>query len=76
SKVYHNTEKDLTVYSSIKCNTTYLPSLPAGWLRFGSKCFMFRGKKDDIQANWSYARSWCKEQGGDLACTQQIVRLK
>lgn len=28
---------------------------------------MFKGKKDDIKANWSYARSWCREQGGELA---------
>ncbi|XP_055010163.1 macrophage mannose receptor 1 [Boleophthalmus pectinirostris] len=40
---------------------------PAGWLRFNNKCFLFKGKKNDIQANWSYARSWCKEQGGELA---------
>uniref|UniRef100_A0A3B5K7G8 C-type lectin domain-containing protein n=1 Tax=Takifugu rubripes TaxID=31033 RepID=A0A3B5K7G8_TAKRU len=30
-------------------------------------CFLFKGKKDDIKANWTYARSWCREQGGDLA---------
>ncbi|XP_015231842.1 PREDICTED: macrophage mannose receptor 1-like [Cyprinodon variegatus] len=40
---------------------------PAGWLRFKDKCFMFKGKKDELKANWSYARSWCKDQGGDLA---------
>uniref|UniRef100_A0A3B5RCU0 C-type lectin domain-containing protein n=1 Tax=Xiphophorus maculatus TaxID=8083 RepID=A0A3B5RCU0_XIPMA len=40
---------------------------PAGWMRFKDKCFMFKGKKDDIKANWSYARSWCKDQGGELA---------
>ncbi|XP_005917437.1 macrophage mannose receptor 1 [Haplochromis burtoni] len=40
---------------------------PAGWLRFNNKCFMFKGKKNDIKGNWSYARSWCREQGGDLA---------
>lgn len=28
---------------------------------------MFKGKKDDIKANWSYARNWCKDQGGELA---------
>lgn len=28
---------------------------------------MFKGKKDDIKANWSYARSWCRDQGGELA---------
>ncbi len=36
-------------------------------MRFKDKCFLFKGKKDDIQANWSDARSWCKEQGGELA---------
>ncbi|XP_047425524.1 macrophage mannose receptor 1 [Mugil cephalus] len=40
---------------------------PEGWMRFKDKCFMFKGKKDDIKANWSYARSWCRDQGGDLA---------
>ncbi|KAM7392700.1 hypothetical protein PAMA_007697 [Pampus argenteus] len=40
---------------------------PAGWMRFKNKCFMFKGKKNDIKANWSYARSWCKDQGGELA---------
>ncbi|KAK5617685.1 hypothetical protein CRENBAI_001663 [Crenichthys baileyi] len=40
---------------------------PAGWLRFKDKCFMFKGKKDEIKANWSHARSWCKDQGGELA---------
>uniref|UniRef100_A0A3B4V1G5 C-type lectin domain-containing protein n=1 Tax=Seriola dumerili TaxID=41447 RepID=A0A3B4V1G5_SERDU len=37
------------------------------WMRFKDKCFMFKGKKNDIKANWSYARTWCKEQGGELA---------
>ncbi|XP_014906843.1 macrophage mannose receptor 1 [Poecilia latipinna] len=40
---------------------------PAGWMRFKDKCFMFKGKKDDIKANWSHARSWCRGQGGELA---------
>ncbi|MEQ2275125.1 hypothetical protein XENORESO_021066 [Xenotaenia resolanae] len=40
---------------------------PAGWLRFKDKCFMFKGKKHEIKANWSHARSWCKDQGGELA---------
>ncbi|XP_033951501.2 uncharacterized protein [Pseudochaenichthys georgianus] len=40
---------------------------PEGWMRFKDKCFMFKGKTGDIKANWSFARSWCKEQGGDLA---------
>uniref|UniRef100_A0A3Q0SUI2 C-type lectin domain-containing protein n=1 Tax=Amphilophus citrinellus TaxID=61819 RepID=A0A3Q0SUI2_AMPCI len=44
-----------------------LSSFPVGWLRFKNKCFMFKGKKHDIKANWSYARSWCRDQGGDLA---------
>lgn len=34
---------------------------------FKNKCFMFKGKKGDIKANWTAAQSWCKEQGGDLA---------
>ncbi|XP_074546917.1 uncharacterized protein LOC141805663 [Halichoeres trimaculatus] len=40
---------------------------PEGWLRFNNKCFLFKGKKNELKANWSYARSWCKDQGGDLA---------
>uniref|UniRef100_A0A8C9Z1J5 C-type lectin domain-containing protein n=1 Tax=Sander lucioperca TaxID=283035 RepID=A0A8C9Z1J5_SANLU len=44
-----------------------LPSFPPGWMRFKDKCFMFKGKKNDIKANWSYARNWCKDQGGELA---------
>ncbi|XP_023136670.3 macrophage mannose receptor 1 [Amphiprion ocellaris] len=40
---------------------------PEGWMRFGSKCFIFKGKKDNIKVNWSEARTWCKSQGGDLA---------
>lgn len=36
-------------------------------MRFKNKCFLFKGKKDELKANWSYARSWCREQGGDLA---------
>lgn len=49
---------------------TFFPSFlsfPAGWMRFKNKCFMFKGKKSDIKGNWSYARSWCKDQGGELA---------
>nr|XP_040053507.1 macrophage mannose receptor 1 [Gasterosteus aculeatus aculeatus] len=40
---------------------------PAGWMLFKDKCFMFKGRKDDIKANWSHARTWCKAQGGELA---------
>ncbi|MEQ2193685.1 hypothetical protein XENOCAPTIV_009658 [Xenoophorus captivus] len=43
------------------------PSPVPGWLRFKDKCFMFKGKKHEMKANWSHARSWCKDQGGDLA---------
>uniref|UniRef100_A0A3Q3IRJ0 C-type lectin domain-containing protein n=1 Tax=Monopterus albus TaxID=43700 RepID=A0A3Q3IRJ0_MONAL len=32
-----------------------------------SVCFLFKGKSNEFRANWSYARSWCREQGGDLA---------
>ena len=41
--------------------------MTAGWMRFNNKCFMFRGQKDDIKANWSYARKLCRDQQGDLA---------
>ncbi|XP_062340567.1 macrophage mannose receptor 1 [Osmerus eperlanus] len=40
---------------------------PQGWMLFRNKCFLFKGHKDEIRANWSFARSWCKDQGGDLA---------
>ncbi|XP_030005898.1 macrophage mannose receptor 1 [Sphaeramia orbicularis] len=40
---------------------------PAGWMRFKDKCFMFKGKKNDLKLNWTSARDWCREQGGDLA---------
>ncbi|TNN53349.1 BDNF/NT-3 growth factors receptor [Liparis tanakae] len=40
---------------------------PADWLRFKNKCFMFKGKKNEIKANWTFARSWCKDRGGELA---------
>ncbi|XP_026210056.1 LOW QUALITY PROTEIN: macrophage mannose receptor 1 [Anabas testudineus] len=40
---------------------------PEGWMRFKDKCYIFKGKKDDIMGNWDYARSWCKDQGGELA---------
>ncbi len=51
----------------MKYDVTYSPSFPPGWMRFKDKCFIFKGKKDDIKANWSNARSWCKDQGGELA---------
>uniref|UniRef100_A0A8D3CX63 C-type lectin domain-containing protein n=1 Tax=Scophthalmus maximus TaxID=52904 RepID=A0A8D3CX63_SCOMX len=61
----------LILGASLNYNAAYLlsflPSFPAGWLRFKDKCFMFKGKKDDVKANWSHARSWCKDQGGELA---------
>ncbi|KAM9307097.1 perlucin-like [Pholidichthys leucotaenia] len=38
-----------------------------GWMKFRNKCFLFKGKKDDLKANWSYARSWCQDQGAELA---------
>lgn len=56
----------------MKYDVTYSPSFPPGWMRFKDKCFMFKGKKDDIKANWSYARSWCKDQGGDLAIIDDL----
>ncbi|XP_062291189.1 macrophage mannose receptor 1 [Scomber scombrus] len=40
---------------------------PEGWMRFKDKCFLFKGKKDDLKANWTFARSWCQQQGGNLA---------
>ncbi|XP_051907364.1 macrophage mannose receptor 1 [Hippocampus zosterae] len=40
---------------------------PAGWMHFNDKCFLFKGKKNDIKANWTHARSLCKDQGGELA---------
>ncbi|XP_049459415.1 macrophage mannose receptor 1 [Epinephelus fuscoguttatus] len=40
---------------------------PAGWMIFKNKCFMFKGKKNDIKGSWKFARNWCKDQGGQLA---------
>nr|XP_015217385.1 PREDICTED: macrophage mannose receptor 1-like [Lepisosteus oculatus] len=43
---------------------------PEGWLLFGNKCFLFRGKlhgEDALKANWTFARDWCRAQKGDLA---------
>uniref|UniRef100_A0A8C5G772 C-type lectin domain-containing protein n=1 Tax=Gouania willdenowi TaxID=441366 RepID=A0A8C5G772_GOUWI len=40
---------------------------PAGWLLFKDKCFIFKGKENDIKGSWIFARDWCKEQGGTLA---------
>ncbi|KAG7499177.1 macrophage mannose receptor 1-like [Solea senegalensis] len=45
----------------------WVGNCPTGWIRFRNKCFTFKGKKNDLKANWSYARSWCKEQGAELA---------
>uniref|UniRef100_A0A3Q4MLU4 C-type lectin domain-containing protein n=2 Tax=Pseudocrenilabrinae TaxID=318546 RepID=A0A3Q4MLU4_NEOBR len=58
----HQLEYFFSVYYSLRFSSS-----PVGWLRFNNKCFMFKGKKNDIKGNWSYARSWCREQGGDLA---------
>ncbi|XP_028318805.1 macrophage mannose receptor 1 [Gouania willdenowi] len=40
---------------------------PEGWLLFKDKCFIFKGKENDIKGSWIFARDWCKEQGGTLA---------
>lgn len=58
--------------SSIYCkrhlgNSSFLPSVLSGWMVFKDKCFMFKGKRKDIQGSWSFARNWCKDQGGELA---------
>lgn len=51
----------------MKHDATLWPSFPPGWMRFKDKCFMFKGKENDIKANWTFASSWCKDQGGELA---------
>ncbi|KAF7653995.1 hypothetical protein LDENG_00075190, partial [Lucifuga dentata] len=45
----------------------WVGNCPAGWMLFKNKCFMFKGQENDTRANWSYARQWCKDQGGELA---------
>ncbi|MGH0140650.1 UNVERIFIED_CONTAM: hypothetical protein FKN15_023262 [Acipenser sinensis] len=43
---------------------------PQDWLLFGNKCFLFKGRhdgKDEFHANWTFAQTWCGDQGGDLA---------
>uniref|UniRef100_A0A3Q3Q2S8 C-type lectin domain-containing protein n=1 Tax=Monopterus albus TaxID=43700 RepID=A0A3Q3Q2S8_MONAL len=48
--------------------TLLIPQCPlSSWMLFKNKCFLFKGKSNEFRANWSYARSWCREQGGDLA---------
>ena len=51
----------------MKYDATRWPSFPPGWMRFKDKCFMFKGRENDIKANWTFASSWCKDQGGALA---------
>ncbi|XP_036384637.1 C-type mannose receptor 2 [Megalops cyprinoides] len=41
-----------------------------GWKLFRNKCYMFKGdhkNENEVRANWSFARDWCRNQGGDLA---------
>ena len=58
----------LIVYVFNRNKWAILLSFPAaGWMRFRDKCFIFKGKKNDVKANWSDARSWCIEQGAELA---------
>ncbi|XP_026880090.2 macrophage mannose receptor 1-like [Electrophorus electricus] len=47
---------------------------PTGWLRFQNKCFLFRGRvgHHEPHANWTYARDWCREQGGHLAVIDDV----
>uniref|UniRef100_A0A672FCS0 C-type lectin domain-containing protein n=1 Tax=Salarias fasciatus TaxID=181472 RepID=A0A672FCS0_SALFA len=37
------------------------------WMRFKDKCFLFKGKGNDIHGTWFFARDWCKDQGANLA---------
>ncbi|XP_039878508.1 rhamnose-binding lectin-like [Simochromis diagramma] len=43
--------------------TCQAPSCPAGWTRFGGRCFIF----DSSQKNWTDAESSCQTLGGNLA---------
>ncbi|XP_007252805.3 macrophage mannose receptor 1 [Astyanax mexicanus] len=47
---------------------------PEGWMRFHNKCYLFKGNhyNNEIKANWSYARDWCRSQQGDLAVIDDI----
>lgn len=40
---------------------------PEGWMRFKDKCFLFKGRDNDINGSWTFAQDWCKSQGGNLA---------
>ncbi|XP_072570731.1 uncharacterized protein [Paramormyrops kingsleyae] len=43
---------------------------PQGWMLFRNKCYLFKGNhknQNEFQANWTFARNWCRTQGGDLA---------
>lgn len=42
----------------------------SGWMKFRNKCYIFKGSQKhqtEIKANWTLARDWCRQQGGDLA---------
>ncbi|XP_062410864.1 macrophage mannose receptor 1-like [Sardina pilchardus] len=44
---------------------------PEGWMLIGSKCYLVKGpdrnNQNNFKANWTTARKWCKDNGGDLA---------
>ncbi|XP_067232917.1 C-type mannose receptor 2-like [Chanodichthys erythropterus] len=43
---------------------------PEGWMKFRNKCYIFKGNhhhQTEIKTNWTSARDWCRQQGGDLA---------
>ncbi|XP_037401968.1 macrophage mannose receptor 1-like [Pygocentrus nattereri] len=42
---------------------------PEGWMRFHNKCYLFKGSHhhNQVKANWTYAREWCRAQNAHLA---------
>ncbi|KAL2099694.1 hypothetical protein ACEWY4_004088 [Coilia grayii] len=41
---------------------------PDGWMAFGSKCYLIKGKGNEVKADWKTARKWCRDNdAGDLA---------
>ncbi|XP_066502466.1 lymphocyte antigen 75, partial [Hoplias malabaricus] len=47
---------------------------PEGWLRFNNKCYLFKGSQhhNEVRANWTHAKDWCRSQQADLVVIDDI----